>query len=235
MKNFLLVFLALFYVSGKKSLHARSSIDTIKIVDGIDTLIYYPRMDYPKNNSFASRLVNTFNFGTSSQSFFKVIIYLVVSENVYIYLNEVPNSRNNKSEGFLSYNGYAKGGGVIRAGNSVEISYISHESFHALQDDKIGLKSNCINYELEAYMFQQLVCSELGGVYIEFADSTVDGQKFKEARNNLVYFGYSAEYYNIAETYFLYSIFNTNGLYDYLVECPEYRKKLPLIYEFLPK
>lgn len=231
-KGLLLLVIAL--SNNSLGLFANSTMDTIKIQDGQTEILYSsPNITVFTESKFIMNIDSSIKALLPSSAFNEILIMLISSQKVYTISNEIPNY-NGSIISALSFMGYAEGGGVIKAGLAFEPQYISHELFHAYQYDKRGLRPNCICYEVDAYIFQDIALLEAGIYTSKINTELPQEQKYDEAIESLLFIGFDQSSYQQALVYFKYSGRNYLNRYGDIPTCSGSYYEKPLIARFLP-
>ncbi len=232
-RKLLLILLILFYSDNKK-IAACISLDTLKIQDGDHIYIYsYPGITASIKSEFIMSSVKSINRLTNSAAFLEVLIQSIISSNTYTISNTIARDPFGRTGHVNSFHGYPKGGGYINAGTSVEPRDLAHEFFHIFQYEKRGMLPPCVCYEVDAYLFQDLVLLE---AYLPFSHIISENEyhmKYVEALDYLVIRGYSINMYKQAIAFFKHSTSNDKEIYSKFPLCTDKYLDMPLIAKFL--
>jgi len=190
-------------------------------------ITYHMGMTYEGSDKSIAAKINSLNSIANTNTGFPVVAELVNSSNYYTITNndgittsDLPHfCANNATDGI-------SGGQIVTRGNNT-ISALSHELFHAYQDE-LGQGGASIHNEVEAYVFESRVIFEsmtLGGsglpLFLQsksFINSTPPSPKDKEYENavkNLVFQGYDNTSFTTAVHLFkAHSAKNDEGIYN---------------------
>lgn len=209
--------------------------DTLWIEDGDEIFsCELNTINYSGTSEFIKKTVNSLNILLPSSIFSELYIMLVISENNYSISSEVPVDNTGNAISALTFNGNKKGGGEIKAGVSVDPAYLCHEFFHAFQYEKRGPQPNCICYELDAVIYQQIVFFQLGRINYSISDHSLSNRYITEAMYNLIFDKFNLSDYKQGIVFFKSSDYNTLGYYNNLPLCLDHNYSNSLIVSFLP-
>ena len=202
-----------------------------------NTTTYTPGMKYEGNDEFTAKMVNTYNDMYNTDAGKQVVDKLVGTDNFHsVTKDAVPTNNNKNIAGYVANKD--GNGGTFYMNGETEIGVTSHESFHAYQYE-MGQGGPSINNEVEAYLFQAVVESQvsLGVFSLPTANNSIPelSQQYTDAMGSLLFEGFSQEKFETAR-YFFRSQSTVNGPYKNPRSFPLYRvnQKETLIKPFLP-
>ena len=147
-------------------------------------------MKYYGNDNFANKVISHLNKIGSLEAGSEVLSGLISSKNHY----DIKNIKSEGGESTMQFVGYKHGGGQINASMVMNTDYsdnvilgaLAHESYHGYEKE-LGQDPASINGEVDAYLFENHIKFELGGISGELGISTFVGNIYSESMNHLIW------------------------------------------------
>ena len=178
---------------------------------------YVQGMTYEGHDESISNKVNTLNQMNSTKNGRRLLDKLTSSNNFYSIIDNIDDCSDTKDAYFCA-NDLIKGkaGGAIITQGINDLRTISHELFHAYQDE-CGQGGNSVHNEVEAMLFQTSVITEYGwnnNTYFPASPLLGNVKSYNDIVDDLLD-GYSSNKINKVVNYFKeYSGANKAGTYE---------------------